>query len=67
MELYVGLRKIYGCNLCGACIKPVKTVTHIKDRNKVDLCQKCWDETRVYPKFTEGLKAGEVKVTDFCS
>lgn len=65
MELYAGLKKIYGCNLCGACIKPVKTVTHIVDCNSADLCQKCWDETRVYPKFIAGVKAGEIKVVDF--
>jgi len=65
MELYAGLKKIYGCNLCGGCVKPVKTVIYIADHSSVDLCQKCWTETKVYSKFITGLEAGEIKVTDF--
>ena len=65
MELYANLKKVYGCNLCGALVKPVKTVIHIEDHTSADLCLKCWNKTKDYPEFMAGIKAGEIKVTDF--
>jgi hypothetical protein len=65
MEVWADLKKIYGCTLCGATVKPVKTVMESKTHTKADLCEKCWNDTKDYPKFVEGLKTGEIEVTNF--
>jgi len=65
MEVWAELKKILGCNLCGATVRPVKTVMESKTHAKADLCNKCWDETKDYPKFVAGLKAQEIQVWDF--
>lgn len=65
MEVWVGIEKIYGCSLCGATVKPVKTVICKEDSTTADLCQSCWDETRKFLKFTEGLYKGKIEVRDF--
>lgn len=65
MEIWAGLKKIYGCSLCGAVVKPIKTIRYTKDNSKADLCQKCWDETKDFPKFLQGITNKELIVTDF--
>jgi hypothetical protein len=65
MDIWAGLKKIYGCSLCGATVKPIKTIQYVKDNTKVDLCQKCWNETEGFPKFKQGIEQKELIVTDF--
>jgi len=65
METYAGFKKIYGCYLCGSTVRPVKTVRYVKDNTRADLCEKCWNESRDFEPFQEGLKKGEIVVSDF--
>ena len=63
IQLYAGLEK-YSCDMCGHLgSKPKYAVIH-KDGTRVDICQVCRDKCLAYPKFQEGVKAGEIKVIE---
>lgn len=64
MPLYAGLEK-YSCDMCGSMgEKPQKTVRH-KDGSKADICGKCYSKCLVFPKFQQGLKDGDITVSDY--
>jgi len=65
MEVWADLKKLFGCTLCGATVVPVKIVQHKATHTRADLCETCWDKTKDYPKFVEGLKTGEIEVCNF--
>jgi ribosome-binding protein aMBF1 (putative translation factor) len=61
--LYVGLEK-FSCDMCGPGPKPTKVIKH-KDGSKAEICDICYGKCLAYPKFQEGLKSGEIKVSNY--
>lgn len=61
--VYAGLHKM-SCDMCGELSKPKHIVIH-KDRSKADICSICYGKCLAYPKFNEGIKAGDIKVIDY--
>lgn len=62
MGLYAGLVK-YSCDMCGEMgEKPTHVVTH-KDGTRADICRCCYNKCLAFPKFNEGIKSGDIKVT----
>lgn len=63
LQLYVGLEK-FSCDLCGPGPRPTRTVIHVETGQKADICDVCYGKSLVHPKFVEGVKSGEIKVTE---
>ena len=65
MELWSNLETILGCSLCGSTVRPVVTVLSDKDHTKADLCQPCYDKSKKFDKFNDGIAKGEITVKPF--
>ena len=63
MAVYAGLYKM-SCDMCGDLVKPQHTIAH-EDKSKADICSICYGKCLAYPKFNEGIKAGDIKVYSY--